>query len=53
MTVVSLALHISVNMDTFESVRPSIFADITIIAVERSWLFKFVQFDVAEELKST
>ena len=35
----SALLHISDSMYAFESVRPSMFADITVIAVERSWLF--------------
>ena len=38
MTVLSLS-HISDSMDTLEAVRPSMFADITVSAVERLWLF--------------
>ena len=38
MIVLSLS-HISDSMDALESVRPSMFADITISAVERLWLF--------------
>ena len=37
-TVLSL-LYISDSMDAFEAVRLSMFADITFITVERSWLF--------------
>ena len=38
MTTVPL-LHISDSMDALEDVRPSVFADITVSAVEIIWLF--------------
>ena len=35
----STLLHMSDSMDALEAVRPSMFADITVSAVERLWLF--------------
>ena len=36
---VTMLSHISDSMEALEAVRPSMLADITVIAGERSWLF--------------